>query len=312
MDNSPIHFNTRVFDFWSNTIKIYPQGIDKRKRGGKVCSSALSKGSTRGKITRFSSHSALRLRRALLSSSVDNSVNLGITLTLPWVFDSSLPDSLLSDYRLAFDRFSKLFRRRFPNSAAIFRHELQRRGCPHCHLVVWLSRLDFNYVSFGRSSTSSSFAALIWSFWFRSLEGFNYSMKSLSGFVHHGVKIDLLSDSLSAYRYICDHSSKKKLCQLGYQGKQWGFLNRRVIVSLSPVIVEFSRPDHFILLNRHLCKVSRFFVGSGLSRHLSKSSSGRSVVFVRSKTVESCILAIREGRICSISDLDFLFGSKIF
>ena len=308
------------FDYWDRIIKIYPNGLLARRVSSRV-SSGISPGAgqTRGNITGFSRHSALRLRKALLTLRSDSSsraISIGITLTLPWLLNGDLAlRSVEDDYRIAFDRFCKSVRRRFPSSAAIFRHELQKRRAPHCHIVFYLSTFDFDLKCRGRSANISIFRDLIFSLWLRALEGsfvgspgsrFNNKYNAnLGAFSRRGVVVSPLSSSIAQYRYICDHASKHKRSQLGYKGKQWGFINRSLLVPESPVDIDFSNVYQRVVFVRHIGRVIRFRVPSFKRRKLhrlsgsnnplllpdnvfdcklSKPLAGRSVVFVSSST----------------------------
>ena len=100
-------------------------------------------GVTRGKITQFSPGAARRLREALFSNSLATEhKTFGLTLTVPWHAETFEP--LMEEWRATFRRFQISFLRRFPNSAAIYRNELQKRGAPHIHAVVYLSTLDIS------------------------------------------------------------------------------------------------------------------------------------------------------------------------
>lgn len=295
-----------VFDFWEHSVRVFPHGISRLKRSTLKSRCKTSSPSPRGEITSFSRHSSLRMRRALLSSDLRSSgyLNLGITLTLPFkVDDDSDFDMLHSDYKIAFNRFGVSFRRRFPNSACIFRHELQQRGAPHCHLVCWLSSVDFHLVKVGRYSTLSDFRSIVFDMWASSLVGFSWPVCRLSSFSRHGVKVDVLSDNIAMYRYISDHASKHKKSQLGYRGKQWGYINRRVFVPSPSLDLCFTRPSQMVCFNRHVSKCSRFFVGEGKNRRLSKRRDGRSVVFVDRSTVLNLHTAIVNGVVCHYSEL---------
>lgn len=310
-----------IFDHWEKVIKIYPNGL-LQKRGGTRPPGvpAVAPGVVRGNITRFSRHSALRLRSALLTRSCDPSsraVSVGITLTLPWILDFAFNQSILErDYRIAFDRFCKSIRRRFPSSAAIFRHELQRRRAPHCHIVFYLSRFDFDLRSRGRSANLSIFRDLVFSLWLRALDGsqpdypvssrfaYRYN-QNIAAFAKRGVVVSYLSSNIASYRYICDHASKHKRSQLGYRGKQWGFINRALLVPEKPIDIDFTSPVERLNFVRHIGRVIRFRVPSFNAKKLHRSSgskkplalpddvflcklskplAGRSVVFVSSRT----------------------------
>lgn len=301
------------FQFWDENIKIYPFGVSRRRVGGRVSESPRVSPSPRGRITYFSRHSALRLRRALVElSPADSScyMQLGLTVTVPWNVSGYSDDRIMEDYKIAFNRFSVAFRRRFPNSLAIFRHELQKRRAPHSHFVLWLSRVDFEFVSRGRAATSGLFRALILGMWSKAVLGsdssscFVYPVKSLSGFNRRGIKIDVLSDSLSMFRYIADHASKHKKSQLGYKGKQWGFINKKLFVPSKSFQVQFGNEHQYISFFRHVSKVSRYVVDSGkATQRLSRRSSGKSVVFLSDRVSIPLGDAIVTGRVCLQGEL---------
>jgi len=100
----------------------------------------------RGKITRFSAQS--RGRMIELVASINRPAcrhkPLMVTLTYPAVF----PDEGRAVKR-HLDMFLKRLKREFPQSAAIWKLEYQRRGAPHFHILLfgvpfinamWLSR----------------------------------------------------------------------------------------------------------------------------------------------------------------------------
>ena len=257
--------NCKPFQFWDEDIKLYPFGVSRKRRSGRA--SLPSSPSPRGQITTFSRHSSLRLRRALLElAPADPSqyVELGITLTVPWDVTGYSYERIAEDYKIAFNRFSVAFRRRFPHSLVIFRHELQKRRAPHSHFVCWLSNIDFNFVHRGRSATFANFRAVVFAYWSRAVlgsdhsESFVYPVRRISGFHRYGIKVDVLQDSLSIFRYLADHASKHKKSQLGYKGKQWGFINRKLFVVSPHSQIEFKRENDFVCFFRHLSKVCRY------------------------------------------------------
>ena len=192
--------------------RIYDCGVlfDKELRRG-VVSSVGATGVKRGCIDSFSSAARLRLRIALLRYCLEGGFRVGVTLTLPWsVSDWSL---VMSDFRAVMHRFRVYWLRRFPDSAAIFRVELQKRGAPHLHMVSWHLRRD--------EDLASAYFNLWYDSLLRDLRGGSYS-----DFARHGVKVDLLPNVIASIRYLCDHASKGKQAQLGYKGKQWGILGK--------------------------------------------------------------------------------------
>ena len=314
------------YDFWDSVLKLYPNGIRQKRAASRVPSGrAAGGGGLRGSIRGFSRHSALRLRDALLSRSLpveSRFVALGLTLTLPWHISPDMTSSdIESDYRISFNRFCTSFRRRFPSSAAIFRHELQQRRAPHCHIVVFLSLFDFDLRSRGRSANISLLRDIIYSLWARALIGSDKSYKgsspfalrydfNLSAFQKRGIKLCALNSTVAQYRYIADHCSKHKKSQLGYKGKQWGFIKKSLLVPLSPVEVDLRSPNDRICFVRHIGRVIRFRVpdfktkkkhriskslkplllpSDRLKTKLSKPLAGRSVVFVSSRTSQALL-----------------------
>ena len=299
------------FMFWDEHIKLYPSGVSRKRISTRLRDSSFTP-AVRGNITYFSRHSALRLRRALveLSPPSDGYIQLGITLTVPWNVAGFSDDRLAADYKIAFNRFSTAFRRRFPHSLAIFRHELQKRRAPHSHIVLWLSRIDFDFVHRGRTATSSIFRSIVLGFWSKAVFGSNssecfvYPVKSLSGFHRKGIKVDCLKDSLSMFRYIADHASKHKKSQLGYQGKQWGFINRKLFVPAKSFNVEFRSQSQYIIFFRHVSKLSRYIIDCGKpSQRLSRRSDGKSVIFLNERSSNLIGDSVFSGLVCSDSEI---------
>lgn len=289
-------------DLWEKEIKLYPKGILSRRRPTRLALPCV--GSSRGTIKGFSRHSLLRLRQTLLISrpSVSLYSQLGVTLTLPWrvsVDSDEVFNKVTSDYKKVFNQFATSFRRRFSGSVAIFRHELQIRRVPHCHIVLYLSDFDFKYVSRGRSATASDFRAIVWSMWLHALDGYGYYI-NLKAFHKRGVKIECLSDDLAIFRYLADHSSKNKKSQLGYHGKQWGILNKRLIAPAAGDVVSFDDLRSKQVFFRHVGRLVRFFVPSKclFGRKLSRPFGKRSVIFVDRRSSRKILVALNEKRIC--------------
>lgn len=255
----------------------------------------------RGSIRGFSSKSALRLRRAILElrPSNFNGAVLGLTLTLPFkgdFFSKRVFDVLCNDYKKAFHRFTISFSRRFPSSCAIFRHELQQRKAPHCHLVVYLSDLDFKLVSRGRNSTLGDFRAIVFGMWLDAVTGFNYDCNLLA-FSLHGVHCQVINgdEKIAAMRYLCDHASKHKRSQLGYKGKQWGFIRRSVFCSAPSVSISFRSYLEQIQFIRCVRKVCRYQIKApcNFGRKLTKIGQLKGVYFVSLSTSRKILCYLR-------------------
>ena len=229
----------------------------------------------RGEIRGFSRHSALRLREALSELHVTHSQAFGVCLTVPWqmsafrrpsgpLFNSSVDlDTLYGEYKSAFNRFGVAFRRMFPNSAAIFRHELQTRKMPHCHVVVYFSDVDLPY----RAQDVKPEDVRLWirdkmyQLWQSAIK-FKFLGGSVEGFYKRGIVVTPLDDLPAIFRYIGDHTSKHKQSQLGYKGKQWGFLNRSLLVCRHFTRFDFASSRELVLFQRCVTKLCRFKIES--------------------------------------------------
>ena len=298
----------RVKDLWENDLYLYPTGVLSRRRPTRLL--GPGKVSKRGSIRSFSRHSVLRLRKTLLSTTLDNPffTCLGITLTLPWrvsVDSAEVYQKVVEDYKIAFNRWGVSFRRRFGASACVFRHELQRRKVPHCHMVCYLSDFDFPVVLKGRSASIGDFRSVVFSMWLNALNGFSYDVK-LSAFHKCGVKVQSLDGNLAMFRYLCDHASKHKRSQLGYQGKQWGIINKSLLVPIKPVSYSFDSLSDKVVFYRHLGRCCRFFVPKScvFGRKLSSAFGRRSVVFIDRSTSDVIVKALKMRRIGK----GFIFG----
>lgn len=261
---------------WENRLTISPHAVLFSRSPTRLVKPTETK---RGEIKSFSAHSRLRLRRALALSAVERSSVWGLTLTLPW---RSLPDDCMERYKRIFNRFTLGFRRSFPNSAAYFRHELQKRKMPHCHLVLYLSFEDVP-VSMSRALLRGRFFDI----WDNALQG-DYLDADILAFRRVGIRLDKLHDSDAMFRYICDHASKHKQAQLGYKGKQWGAINSKRFRTVHHVTYDIYDSSEMSFIVRHLSKVARFRVksdcvfGSKLSRRCDRVS----VQFVSFRTVQ--------------------------
>ena len=246
----------------------------------------------RGSISTFSRHSRLRLREALADASLAASSTWGITLTVPWQQTPCRGFScVLPVYKACFNRFGVYFRRRFPSSAAIFRHELQRRKMPHCHIVAFFHHSDIEGVS------ASDLQSIVYTLWLRALNGF-LGGGSLLAFSRHGVKVDYLADRDAMFRYISDHTSKSKQAQLGYKGKQWGYIKKSLLSDRVKISYRFRYQADMYFFQRHISKACRFYVKAScvFGRKLSNKTNGVSIQFVKGSTVRKLIRYISKYR----------------
>lgn len=285
------------------TVSISPRGVRVRLKLATGQPKHLED-CKRGKITEFSNSAARRLREALWSLSIPDSICLGVTLTVPWhAYDF---EPLMGDWRDCFHRFGVSFRRAYPSSGLIFRNELQRRGAPHCHAVVYIAACDVPLLA--RSQTEAQMLRRfvdcvpsnvyeagdcecamrlrrqeltnsIKGLWLRSVGRCLHGGR-LSDFRLHGVTVDHLdpNDCGNLYRYLADHASKHKRDQLGYAGKQWGILNRTAFSTSQVEGLSFDSPRHKVYFFRMLRKLTRYTIDRSIGSkwaetHPYKSSS---------------------------------------
>lgn len=239
---------------WERTVRVRDCGIRLvRKMSAPHVRSEGEESAKRGEIRGFSSDARLRLRDALSSMYVPGAFVLGVTLTVPWR-DLDEESAALLYARLWHD-FSERFRRSFPGSGAIFRHELQRRRMPHTHMVLYLVGFDVDF-----------FRLRVSSMWCSCLDYVGYYGGSRSSASAYAVRVDVVSgDSACLFRYLADHTSKSKQAQLGFSGKQWGYLNRRVFVRRLESLYRFPDDASLVCFTRAVSRLCRFFVPVPLS-----------------------------------------------
>lgn len=236
-------------------------GLEFRLKLGKGQPSHLE-GVKRGKIQCFSSGAVRRLRQALFWSTLDDSVCVGVTFTVPWKDISR--ERILKEFQESWHRFQIVFRRKLPNSALIYRVELQRRGAPHIHAICWGKRCDILGSGLPDECFDAAAGWLQWLFtrlWTRVAIKFYEDDEQLIKAERHAVKVDWLnSENRGAlYRYLCDHASKRKQAQLGYQGKQWGIIGRDNLErEKSDVLGDFDNFHQEAVFWRMIRKLTRY------------------------------------------------------
>lgn len=245
-------------------IAVYPAGITIHRQGLHFV--PKSEGRTkRGEITSFTAAARRRLRHALLTLSVPDSIRLGITLTVPWIVDDF--GSLMDEWRDCVNRFCVSFRRAYPHSGLIYRVELQRRGAPHLHALMYISFSDIAAMPGDADLSAPSVVAAMLQkinidclvMWVRAVPNMHHG--NMGHFARRGVRVESLVSDIVMYRYICDHTSKAKQAQLGYKGKQWGIVGRANFRP-SPVSVlpPFQDDGHQVRFMRLLRRVMRYRV----------------------------------------------------
>lgn len=219
--------------------------------------------SLRGKVSGWSGKSRSRFRRMLFSFSGDGSA-YGVTCTLPC-------DLSREDWLSLFERFRTRLARL--SVCGFWRLELQQNGRPHLHCVLWLCdiRLGWDVVNAWLGALSEicvehpDYGYLSADFW--------------PGAVLYSCVVQR-ARNFSLWRYLCDHASKKKQCQIACIGRNWGVINRKLLHESQIVSFEVSDRvfDMFLRSLRKLthCKVSR---GRG----------GRSVWFSDPETIRKML-----------------------
>lgn len=276
-------------------IEVFESGVFIPKQGMNFvpnCLTDKTKRKERGSITSFSYHARQRLRRALVEFRHPNAYRLGFTLTLPWrdvVWDDQ---KTLDQFRECFNLFSTKFRQAFPKSSAIFRVELQQRKAPHIHAIWYLDKSEAikrgwfarTPAEAGAPDERDALLSLpflantkISSFWTSSVPV--GPVDNIRGFLDHGARVDRIASDGQMFRYLADHASKSKQAQLGYRGKQWGFIGRRNLVKSTPDEFAFRRGEDGArgkaVLLRTLRKVCRYRVQAPGAAFGSKYVSSR-------------------------------------
>lgn len=171
----------------------------------------------RGTVNGFSAKSARRLREFLV-------LNEGRTGGEPWGITATVPGPVPAEgeFRQMFHAWCCRVNRL--GAPICWRIELQQRGSPHVHGVGW-----------GKSVG-------VWLAWHEVLaatgpvQGLDGKGRAVSaenrgmwpGALSYAARVDHLEsgDPSGWFRYLVGHASKSKAVQLGWQGRQWGVLNR--------------------------------------------------------------------------------------
>jgi len=208
-------------------LEVYKTGIKANSKAWrKVFPCKPPKIAKRGKVRGFSFKSRARLRETILTKDIEGHELHGLCLTLP---GGQMPENHIELFRKAFDAWRHRFARKHPTAGAVWRVELQQRKAPHLHLLVWLSPSDKVSGFLARSEIARDWCYCVmaagWPF-----DGSD----GVSNFIEHGTLWSEVATRASALRYLCDHASKHKQAQLGWQGRQWGVISAPNFRKLSP------------------------------------------------------------------------------
>ena len=172
----------------------------------------------RGEIKGFSSEAALRLRSWLLTHHVEGAQLWDVTLTIPG--DMTPEEWDLSKRRL-FKRWERA------GFGAVWRIELQKRKQPHLHVVLWTPPV---------SELGEKFLLIVHS-WLECLPKKNREhVGATDHAIHYKGPYSDIEQSPKWLSYVAAHASKRKKEQLGWQGKQWGIINRAIFQERKPMV----------------------------------------------------------------------------
>lgn len=212
----------------------------------------------RGDIVSFSRGARRRLREtlAMARSKVDSQI---------WGFTFTIPGKKIADdkVRRIWHTFAMYLNR--TGVPFVWRIELQvkTRKQAHWHTVSWLPthRAQVLVVEIGEA-------------WRRIVRGVvgALSTRTDMGFDLYGVKADYLggASATGLIGYLCDHTSKHKQAQLGWQGRQWGVINRSALDFEGDPILEVDERTHiqaarqFRRLQEHLRR-DKVYTGGGVT-----------------------------------------------
>lgn len=220
-------------------------------------------------ISRFSSASRRRLREILATARPieDGCSPYGLCLTIPG--DIRTPDEVRELWRDWIDHhFIRYFK-----MPMIWRIELQTRRQAHWHIVVWSKDFVrvFELAEDWKRTVRSKFGPF--------KEATEY------GFEEYGVKVQPLGSASESgvIGYLADHTSKHKQSQLGWVGRQWGVVNRRLLRFDTQEVLEVTPEQHqkavrqFRRLQERLRKRDGAYTGASVtpSANVSRSIFGR-------------------------------------
>ena len=215
------------------SITISPLGVRRSFKGLKTRGKQLD-GVKRSTIKEWSKASVRRLRDELFGYHLKGEEYLlGFTGTLPGNVPYEFWKGYGDEFRKLISRFRHSFSYRFPKSYLVYRVELQRRGAPHIHAIVHFHKDDLlSDIGFKPSAVTPSAVGMaafdIKRLWLDSVDLDSMPDRRAIDdwrFKQYGAKTEAVNRD-GMMRYLCDHSSKRKLVQLGWKGRQWGVFQR--------------------------------------------------------------------------------------
>ena len=203
-------------------------------------------GVTRGKIKGFSHKSSLRLRKALATMHQPSCDPYSLTLTTQKKFNPDEWRAIMKRFAQNFQYYAQSNFEETHEPAIIYRVELQKRGTPHIHCLLWHLNLyqHFDDETYWFNRIRDSFLEL----WLKATrEERNEHLERYAIHLEWGL-------DTKWQEYMVAHTTKKKETQLGWKGRQWGILNRRALVEKNYLKVS-EKSDCFLPDNDRWLKV---------------------------------------------------------
>ncbi len=239
-------------------VRIHPHGTITDRGNHKLASTGRPPtNAKRAAIHTLSRASAARLRRLLAQVQGPSGWRcFGATLTVPG------PPITVEEWHRLWNAFRHRLLRN-GNITLLWRIELQERGQPHVHCVCWghkaISKFRMDWlenlgllgpyegpqknlepVAHAQNKEEVVAAGETW---------IKISHRGIwPGADRHAVRIDSLDggDNMGWWRYLAAHASKSKQAQLGWRGRQWGTLNKRLLDLSEPTVLHL----HHTALNK--------------------------------------------------------------
>lgn len=200
-----------------------------------------------------------------------------VTLTIP---GEVTPDEL----RVALKRLNN--RWVYVGVAALWRAELQKRGQPHLHMIVYMPEGTFEQ---WRAVTATTWLACL-----------PERCRDVPGARQHAflAKPALMVDGALVpdeawMRYLVGHQSKRKVSQLGWKGRQWGRINQKLFRPLPAEVVDFYESE-YPKLNRLMRRYLRNYVERKKWRFIRHGNHGWSRVMNPAVVRRMCLWLLRE------------------
>ena len=258
----------------ANKITIDEGSLGYRIRGKKVNFIGIPPKRQNGDIKGFSSASKRRLRETLAMSHT-------VTPSEPYGFCFTIPGDILTPgaTREIWELWRKNYlMRKYSDCAFIWRIELQQRKQAHWHCVGYMSMHDEKLESLKVSPHNIALtkAQELKNDWFSFISnkvGQNWSEKTLKGASYCSCNVKPLSGvkGVNVVGYLADHTSKHKAQQLGWKGRQWGIVNKRLLSDSPsesveiPLVVHIRACRGFKRLQERLRKRGGKYTGARIS-----------------------------------------------